>query len=82
MFHMHKKLSNVVHKFVYIPYSQHFFFDKMICPPDSCGTKKLIEQHDHYTGAPCAGTIKGHSNMRSLVTQHSATDAQVEGVLN
>jgi hypothetical protein len=36
--------------------------------------KKLIKQHDHYIGAPCAGMIKGHSKICSFVTQHNATD--------
>jgi hypothetical protein len=55
-------LSNVVHTFVYIPVSEHFSFAKIIHPPDRCGIKKLNKQHDHYTGAPCAGgTLKGHT---------------------
>ena len=53
------KSLNVVHKFVYIPVSQHFSFAKIIHPPDRCGiSKKLIKENDHYTGAPCAGDNK------------------------
>ena len=37
--------------------------------------KKLIKQHDHYTGARCAGDNKRPlSKMCSSVTQHNATD--------
>jgi hypothetical protein len=40
--------------------------------------KKLIKQHDHYSGVPCAGDNK--RPMCSFVTQHNATD--FEGVCN
>jgi hypothetical protein len=33
--------------------------------------KKLIKQHDHYTGAPFAGDNK-------KATQHNATDAKLK----
>ena len=33
-------LSNVVHKFVYIPSSEHFYIAKIIHPPDRCGISR------------------------------------------
>jgi hypothetical protein len=52
-------LSNLVHKFVYIPVSEHFSFVKIIHQLGQVWhIKKLIKQHDHYTGAPCAGDNK------------------------
>ena len=36
--------------------------------------KKMIKQHDHYTGAPCARVSERPLKMCSLVTQHNAKD--------
>jgi hypothetical protein len=35
--------------------------------------KKLIKQHDHYTGAPCAGGTKRPLKC-AVLSQHIATD--------
>ena len=45
--------------------------------------KKLIKQHDHYTGAPCAGDIKRTLKCAVLSTQHNATYvSSFEGACN
>jgi hypothetical protein len=64
-----------VHKFVYIPVSEHFSLAKMTHPPD-----RLAYQEADLSGMIITevhlvlGTIKGHSKMCSFVTQHNATD--------
>ena len=73
-----------VHKFVYIPVSEHFSFAKMIHPPDRCGISRswlnsMITTQVHLV----LGTIKSHSKMCSFVTQHNATDVwSFEGACN
>jgi hypothetical protein len=62
IFHMHKRLnSNILQKFVYIPVSEHFFFAKIIHPPDWCGISKsrlnsMIITQVHLV----LWTVKGH----------------------
>ena len=76
-------LSNVVHKFVYIPVSEHFSFAKIRHPPDRCHISRswlsvVIAQVHHVLG-----TIKGHSKMCSFVKQHNATAvSSFEGACN
>ena len=75
-------LSNVAHKFVYIPVSENFYFAKIIYPPDRCGISRswlnsVIITQVHLV----LGTIKGHSKMSSFVTQHNATDVSRFGGL-
>jgi hypothetical protein len=55
-------LSNFVHKFVYIPVSEHFSFAKIIHPLDSCGISRswlnsMIITQVHLV----LGTMKGHT---------------------
>jgi hypothetical protein len=57
-------LSNVVHKYVYIPVSEPFSFAKIIHPPDRCGISRswfnsMIITQVHLV----LGKIKGHSKM-------------------
>ena len=73
-------LSNYVYKFVYIPVSEHFSFNKIIHPPDRCGISRswlnsmiIIQVH------LVLGKIKGHSKMCRFVTQHNATDVSSWG---
>ena len=68
-------LSDFVHKFVYIPVSEHFSFAKIIHPPDRCSISRswlnsMIITHVYLV----LGTIKGHSKMCSFVTQHNASE--------
>jgi hypothetical protein len=76
-------LSNLVHTFVYIPVSEH-----LILSQDNPSTwqmwhiKKLITQHDHYTGAHCAGDNKRPLKCADL-SQHNVTDiSSFEGACN
>ena len=67
-------ISNIVHKCVYIPVSEHFSFAKIIHPPDRSGISRnwlnsMIITQVHLV----LGTIKGHSKMCSFITQHNAT---------
>ena len=77
-------LSNSVHKFVYITVSEHFSFAKIIHPPDRCGISRswlnnMVVTQVHFV----LGTIKGHSEICSFVTQHNATDvSSFEGACN
>ena len=68
-------LSNFGHKLVYIPFSEHFSFSKIIHPHDRCDISRswlngMIITQVHLV----LGTIKGHSKLYNFVTQHNATD--------
>jgi hypothetical protein len=72
-------LSNVVHKFVYIPVSEHFSFAKIIHPPDMCGIsrhwlKSIIITRVHHV----LGTIK--ATLKCVVLSHN-TMPQMSQVL-
>jgi hypothetical protein len=76
--------SNFVHKYIYIPVSEHFSFAKIIHPPGRCGISRswlnsMIITQVHLV----LGTIKGHSKMFCFVTQHNAIDvSRLEGACN
>ena len=85
MFHTHKSyISNFVHKFIYVPVSEHFSFAKIIHPPDRCGMSRsglngMIITQVHLV----LGKIKGHSKMCIFVTHHNAKYvSSFEGVCN
>jgi hypothetical protein len=62
-------------KFVYIHASDYFSFAKTIHPPDRCGISRSLLNSMIITQVHLVlGTIKGHSKMCSVVTQHNATD--------
>ena len=71
-----------LHKFVYIPVSEHFSFAKIVHPPDRCGTSRSWLNSVIITQL-VLGTIKGHSKICSFVTQLNATDvSRFEGAWN
>jgi hypothetical protein len=65
-------LSNIVHKFVYIPVSEHFSVVKIIHPPHISRSwlNSTIITQVHLV----LGTIKSLSKMCIFVTQHNTTD--------
>ena len=69
-FHTHKKLIslNLVHKFVYIPVSEHFILGTSRIPLNSM----TITQVDLVLGK-----TQGHWKMCSFVTQHNAPDVHL-----
>jgi hypothetical protein len=71
-----KCFSSIVHKFDYVLVIEHFFFAKIIHPPDVRHIKKLIK-HDYYTGAPCARDNKIPILKCAVVSQLKATDVSI-----
>ena len=77
-------LSNFVHKFVYIPVSEHFSFAKIIHPPDRCGISRSLLNIMIITQVHLVlGTIKSDSKMYKFFSQHNATDvSSIDGECN
>ena len=59
-------------KLVTIPVCKHFSIAKIIYPPDRCGISR--SWLNSMTITQVLGTIKGHFQMCSCVTQNNATD--------
>jgi hypothetical protein len=74
-------LKNVGHKFACISVSEHFFFAKIIHPPDRCGISRIWWNSMIITQVHLVlGIMKGHSQ---ISTQHNATDvSSFEGAGN